>query len=348
MPDVPLVIVESPYRALVGPMLAYLDVLDRAVAAGQAGADHVRRHPRVRRPQLVGADPLQPVGRTGCARPSSGGRTRSSSTCPYRREEDEPASTRHRCLTVRRRRSVESNPRAASATRARGGIGTAVPDIHQAAVSARGPRAQRRPERRRIVRLACQAARSSTRPSWSPSTSSRSTGAAARADVAGRSEDAQRVLDPAEGIAETEHHGSSDRPAPGARGRGGARRRGERAGADLLSWGCPTASASVAISRSGARSRMCSRTRRARSGWSASRSARSQRESIVIVGCGRVGAMLAAMLDDGGHRSTILDIVDRAPSTACRARSGAGPARRRHRRGHPPARRPRTPTCSWR
>ena len=30
LPDVPLVIVESPYRALVGPMLAYLDVLDRA------------------------------------------------------------------------------------------------------------------------------------------------------------------------------------------------------------------------------------------------------------------------------------------------------------------------------
>jgi amino acid transporter len=30
LPQVPLVIVESPYRALVGPMLAYLDVLDKA------------------------------------------------------------------------------------------------------------------------------------------------------------------------------------------------------------------------------------------------------------------------------------------------------------------------------
>jgi len=30
MPDVPLVIVESPYRALVGPLVAYLDVLDMA------------------------------------------------------------------------------------------------------------------------------------------------------------------------------------------------------------------------------------------------------------------------------------------------------------------------------
>ena len=29
LPEVPLVIVESPYRALVGPLLAYLDVLDQ-------------------------------------------------------------------------------------------------------------------------------------------------------------------------------------------------------------------------------------------------------------------------------------------------------------------------------
>jgi hypothetical protein len=30
LPDVPLVIVESPYRALIGPLHAYLDVLDQA------------------------------------------------------------------------------------------------------------------------------------------------------------------------------------------------------------------------------------------------------------------------------------------------------------------------------
>ena len=39
----------------------------------------------------------------------------------------------------------------------------------------------------------------------------------------------------------------------------------------------------------------------------------------VIVGCGRVGAMLAVMLDDGGHSVTVLDIstgaFDRLPST---------------------------------
>jgi amino acid transporter len=34
LPDVPLVIVESPYRALVAPLLAYLDVLDLAKPAG--------------------------------------------------------------------------------------------------------------------------------------------------------------------------------------------------------------------------------------------------------------------------------------------------------------------------
>ncbi len=79
VPGVPLVVVESPYRALVGPLLAYLDVLDARLAAGQAGADHVRGHPRVRRPQLVGADPLQPgrqAAADGPARPAAHGRRR--------------------------------------------------------------------------------------------------------------------------------------------------------------------------------------------------------------------------------------------------------------------------------
>ena len=62
LPDVPLVVVESPFRALVGPLLAYLDVLDAAWPPGQAGPDHLRRDPGVRCPAMVGADPLQPVG----------------------------------------------------------------------------------------------------------------------------------------------------------------------------------------------------------------------------------------------------------------------------------------------
>ena len=74
--DVPLVVVESPYRALVGPLLAYLDVLDQSVAARQGGPDHLRRHPGIRGPELVGADPLQPVGAAapdGAARPAPHG-----------------------------------------------------------------------------------------------------------------------------------------------------------------------------------------------------------------------------------------------------------------------------------
>ena len=35
VPGVPLVVVESPYRALVGPLLAYLDVLDRSWPPGK-------------------------------------------------------------------------------------------------------------------------------------------------------------------------------------------------------------------------------------------------------------------------------------------------------------------------
>ena len=35
MPGVPLVVVESPYRALAGPLLAYLDVLDAAWPPGK-------------------------------------------------------------------------------------------------------------------------------------------------------------------------------------------------------------------------------------------------------------------------------------------------------------------------
>jgi hypothetical protein len=35
LPDVPLVVVESPFRALVPPLLAYLDVLDDAWPAGK-------------------------------------------------------------------------------------------------------------------------------------------------------------------------------------------------------------------------------------------------------------------------------------------------------------------------
>ena len=50
IPGIPLVVVESPYRALAGPLLAYLDVLDAAWPPDKPQPDHVRHHPRVRRP----------------------------------------------------------------------------------------------------------------------------------------------------------------------------------------------------------------------------------------------------------------------------------------------------------
>ena len=70
LPEVPLVIVESPYRALVGPLLAYLDVLDQTWPADKPAPSHLRGHPRVRRPTLVGTHPLQPVGQPSAARPA--------------------------------------------------------------------------------------------------------------------------------------------------------------------------------------------------------------------------------------------------------------------------------------
>ena len=73
VPGVSLVIVESPYRALAGPADGLPGRPRSGLASRQAGADHVHRHPRVRRPPLVGADPVQPVGApapAGAARPS--------------------------------------------------------------------------------------------------------------------------------------------------------------------------------------------------------------------------------------------------------------------------------------
>ena len=64
--------------ALSGPRRAAPGLPRRArprLAAGQARADHLRGRARVRRSALVGADPLQPVRRSGCGPSSSGGPT---------------------------------------------------------------------------------------------------------------------------------------------------------------------------------------------------------------------------------------------------------------------------------
>ena len=72
LPDVPLVIVESPFRAVISPVIAYLDILDQAWPPDKEAPDHHRRAARVRRPPLVGPDALQPDGQAaegGPARP---------------------------------------------------------------------------------------------------------------------------------------------------------------------------------------------------------------------------------------------------------------------------------------
>ena len=67
IPDVPLVIVESPYRALVGPMLAYLDVLDQTWPEEKDAPITFVVIPEYVARQLVGAAALQPIGEPAAA-----------------------------------------------------------------------------------------------------------------------------------------------------------------------------------------------------------------------------------------------------------------------------------------
>ena len=54
LPDVPLVVVESPFRAVISPVVAYLDILDQAWPPDREAPDHDRRPARVRGAPLVG------------------------------------------------------------------------------------------------------------------------------------------------------------------------------------------------------------------------------------------------------------------------------------------------------
>ncbi len=76
LPGVPLVIVESPYRALVGPVVTYLDVLDRAWPPDRPSPTTIVVLPGVRRAALVGPGPLQPdreAAQAGARRPGAHG-----------------------------------------------------------------------------------------------------------------------------------------------------------------------------------------------------------------------------------------------------------------------------------
>ena len=83
---------------------------------------------------------------------------------------------------------------------------TAVPDVHQppfrrAVLAVNGGSSDAR-----IVRLACQAARANKAQLVAVHVVEIDWSLPLEADVASRSEDAQRVLDAVEGIAESEHH----------------------------------------------------------------------------------------------------------------------------------------------
>ena len=72
IPGVPLVIVESPYRALVGPVVTYLDVLESAALPGAEIPITIVVLPEYVAQALVGPRPLQPDGETpqvGARRP---------------------------------------------------------------------------------------------------------------------------------------------------------------------------------------------------------------------------------------------------------------------------------------
>ena len=78
-------LVESPYRALVGPFVAYLDVLDRDWPADQEAPVDIVVLPEYVRAPLVGPAPLQPDRQA-----PQGGARRARATViadvPYRRE----------------------------------------------------------------------------------------------------------------------------------------------------------------------------------------------------------------------------------------------------------------------
>ena len=92
LPEVPLVIVESPYRALVGPLLAYLDVLDQTWPANKPAPitfvvipEFVARHWWERILYNQSANRLR--------RALLGRRHTVVVNVPYRREEPEPVTT---------------------------------------------------------------------------------------------------------------------------------------------------------------------------------------------------------------------------------------------------------------
>ena len=289
----PLVVVESPYRALVGPLLAYLDVLDAAWPPDKAAPVTFVVVPEYVARQLVGADPLQPVVQAAPDRPAR--------PAPHRRGQRArtgartPAAVRARRGDGRPSRR-HSEPRDDAAipgwtpSDGAGGIVTGhvrhrQPAFQRAVVALNGG-----PSDERIVRLAAELAHHNKAELVAVHVVEVDWTLPLDADIAGRSEEVQRVLDIAEARRRALQGDARAGPAPGPRRRRGPRRRGDRARrGPARRRACPTASGSAATSPSAGPSRTSSRTRRARCGSCATR-CRGAIVKIVIVGCGRVGA----------------------------------------------------------
>lgn len=84
---------------------------------------------------------------------------------------------------------------------------TAVPDVHQPPFRRAVLAVNGGPSDARIVRIACQAARAAKAELVAVHVVEIDWSLPLEADIASRSEDAQRVLDAVEGIAESEHQG---------------------------------------------------------------------------------------------------------------------------------------------
>ena len=88
LPGVPLVVVESPYRALVGPLLAYLDVLDRAWPPDKRSRSRSSSS-RSTSPAAGGSGSSTTSRPSGCGRALLGRPHTVVVNVPYRREDAE-------------------------------------------------------------------------------------------------------------------------------------------------------------------------------------------------------------------------------------------------------------------
>ena len=373
VPGVPLVIVESPYRALVGPLVAYLDVLDRAWPPDKpAPITFVVMPEYVARSwweRILYNQSAQAPAHACC----SAGRTRSSSACPTgatTRPLERESPTRRRRRRRRRRGVDEADER-------RPPTGTGLSRWYRDARDGRrGPPALRArssqaggscswPNRRHHSSgapswrcpVAAPTGRSSpSPPSWRTSGQAELVGVHVveidwtlplDADVAGRprtpsacSTSPRRPPRPASYKLETVLLQARD---VGAALVDEATERG----ADLSSSGLPVSHAIRRRLRHRAHDPVRPEERPVRGLGRPRADARGASMKTVIVGCGRVGAALAEALDRDGHDVLVIDIstVGLRPAAGRLQGEGASAATAPTRTSCA-VRAPRAPTCS--